>query len=97
MPRPLHYTRHGIGPSPQRALWAAVLELALLDCFARRVVAKPNCGTTSVSDQVEARRFLFDKTGPNATWRRDVCWMADIDPDALEERLKMMGGVDVTS
>ena len=49
--------------------------------------ANGNC-TPTHTDQIAARRFLFDRSGPWAKARARVCALAEIDEAALLDRLK---------
>jgi hypothetical protein len=70
-----------------RALWCAVIELAIADAAATRFCQKGGSGTPQV-DHDDAIKFLFAESGPWARSREEVCSLAGVDPDALVQRLK---------
>ena len=63
--------------SPELWLWRAVIWQAIQDLRGESLI-----------DQAEARQFFTARTGEWAAWRRQVCDMADIDPDRLMKRLE---------
>ena len=75
------------------ALWAAVIELAWLDAFERKIEIGESVSERHRRDRLaeferdrrEALRFLTDTRGPWARSRDLVCSMAGICPDALRE------------
>ena len=73
-------------------MWAAVLMQAIED--ATRTNVREETSACASRDRDEARRLLFSTHGPWAEARRQLCFMAGIDPDAFAERVASGGDHD---
>lgn len=73
--------------SPERHMYRQALVEALNDYFNRIAdLQGPNKRNERRQARDDARSFLFDKTGPWAQSREDICYAAGVDPDAFREQ-----------
>jgi len=60
---------------------------ALVNAIILKAVADLFSSASDKTSRAEAYTFLTARSGPWADWREHYCWLVDLDPDVLRERI----------